>query len=262
MSKKTIILYGHLAKKYPHKIEVEAASVAEAIRSLSTIEELTPPDGRPWPVTVRGVTNEIALYSDTDLEEIHVFPQTGGAKRGGFLQVLLGIAIVALAFLVGPAGWLGLSQGAMFLTGGLMALGGVLQLLLPTPQGVDNNPQEASKYLGASANTVKIGTRIPLAYGNNRLGGHYLSFDVDAFDQGTSADSEVGAGTLATFPIAVNSFSYNGNPEAPVVTVEEEIVTSGVYVEFDKTTVPMTPINPVFSGSVTSPSNVPVSGWL
>lgn len=232
MSKKKIILHGHLAEKYPHEIVVEAATVAEALRSLETIEELRPPNGAPWPITVREVNNELALYSETEMEEIHVFPRSGGAKKGGLLQVVLGIVMIALA-VWNPAflGTIGLTQGSLFLSGGLMLLGGILQMMMPTPQGYEES--ETSKYLGASGNTVKIGTRIPLAYGNNRLAGHYLSFDVDAVD-------------------------WAGEDEEDGVS---DVVGESVFVEHDKTPVQVVPVNPVFSQATASPTNVPTSGW-
>lgn len=236
--KKKIILHGHLAEKYPHEITVEADTVAEALRSLSTIPELQPPSGTPWPVTVRNVSNEIALFSETSLEEIHVYPRTGGAKKGGLMQVLLGVVLVAVAVInpvgaMGLLGQVGVTQGMLFTAGAMMALGGVLQMLMPTPQGMEGQNGDSSKYLSASGNTVQIGTRITLAYGNNRIGGHYLSFDVDAVDW-AGEDTEEG---------------------------EVSLVGNNVFVEHDKTPVPTVPVQPVFNSPVTGPSNVPVSAW-
>ncbi|MCG7628985.1 hypothetical protein MHM88_14330 [Epibacterium sp. MM17-32] len=231
-TKKKIILHGHLAEKYPHEIVVEAATVAEALRSLETIEELRPASGMPWPVTVREVDNEISLFSETDMEEIHVYPRTGGAKRGGLLQIVLGVVLVALA--VWNPAFLGMSQAfatQLGLAGGMMVLGGLLQMMMPTPQGYEES--ETSKYLNASGNTVKIGTRIPLAYGNNRLAGHYLSFDVDAMEW-AGEDEEDGTPSL---------------------------VGESVYVEHDKTPVTFVPVNPIFDSATLSPTNIPTSGW-
>lgn len=231
--KKKIILHGHLAEKYPHEIVVEAATVAEALRSLETIEELRPASGMPWPVTVREVDNEISLFSETSMEEIHVYPRTGGAKKGGLMQIVLGIVMIALAVTTGGFSLMGLEITAsqLFLTGGMMVLGGILQMMMPTPQGYEES--ETSKYLNASGNTVKIGTRIPLAYGNNRLAGHYLSFDVDAKDWAGEDEEE-------------------GTPS---------LVGESVYVEHDKTPVDLVPVNPVFDSPTLSPTNVPTSGW-
>lgn len=231
--KKKIILHGHLAEKYPHEIEVEAASVAEALRSLQTIEELRPPNGEPWPVTVREITNEIALYAETSLEEIHVYPRTGGAKKGGLLQIILGVVMIALAIYTGGFSLLGMeiTAGSLFMSGGLMLVGGILQMLMPTPKGQEQS--ETSKYLGASGNTVKIGTHIPIAYGNNRLGGHYLSFDVDAVDWAGEDEEE-------------------GTPSP---------VGESVYVEYDKTPTDVVPVNPIFDSPTLGPGNVPNPGW-
>lgn len=234
MTKKKIILHGHLAEKYPHEIVVEAASVAEALHSLSTIDELTPPNGEPWPIIVREVDNEIALYSDTDMEEIHVYPRMGGSKKGGLMQIILGIVIIALAVVTGGIAALGISQGSMFLAGGMMVVGGLLQMMMPTPQGYDGNGDTSSKYLGASGNTVKIGTHIAIAYGTNKIGGHYLSFDVDAVDW-AGEDDETGDAAL---------------------------VGENIYVEHDKTPVTTVPVNPIFSSPTLGPGNIPTSGWI
>lgn len=231
---KKIILHGHLAKKYPHPIVVEAATVAEAMRSLTTIEELTPPNGSPWPAIIRGVENEIALYSDTDMEEIHVYPRKGGSKKGGVLQVVLGITLIALA-VVNPA-FLSATMATrvqLFMTGGLLLTGGLIQMLSPTPKTNGTNADETSRYLGARGNTVKIGTNIPLAYGNNRLEGHYLSFDVDAKEWAGDAEE----------------------------TGDIPLVGKSVFVEYDKTPVATAPVSPVFKLPVASPTNLPSPAW-
>lgn len=234
MTKKKIILHGHLVEKYPREIVVEAASVAEALHSLSTIDELTPPNGEPWPIIVREVDNEIALYSDTSLEEIHVYPRMGGAKKGGLLQIILGVVMIALAVSTGGITALGITEGSMILAGGMMVVGGLLQMLIPTPKGRDGDGDTSSKYLGASGNTVKIGTHITIAYGTNKIGGHYLSFDVDAVDW-AGEDDETGDAAL---------------------------VGENIYVEHDKTPVITVPVNPIFSSPTLGPGNVPTSGWI
>ena len=111
MSKmKKIILHGKLKELYDKPIEVEASTIAEAMRSLQFIPELQPADGQPWPVTIQGVNSEIALYSETSQEEIHVYPRlSGGGGKAGLLEILLGITLIALSFVL------------PFAAGGLMA---------------------------------------------------------------------------------------------------------------------------------------------
>lgn len=229
-NRKQIILHGHLAKLYPHEIFIEADTVAEAIAALADIQELQPETGEPWPITIQGVDTQIALYSPTSLAEIHVYPRTGGAGgRGGLMQIIIGIAVVAIG-VMNPAflGAFGLSQGSLILSGGLMVVGGLLQMLMPVPQ-LSSTTEDSSRYLGASGNTVKIGTRITLAYGFRRLGGQYLSFDVDAVEW-AGEDQDLGDAT---------------------------IVSDSVYVEYDKQPVEMAILRPIYPAAVASPTNIP-----
>lgn len=225
---KKIILHGKLKELYDKPIEVEASTIAEAVRALQFIPELQPEDGKPWPVTIQGVTNEIALYAETDQEEIHIYPRVGGAGgRGGLLQILLGITLIALAFVlpgtaIGMA--LGLTKGTLLLGGAMMVLGGVMQMLMPVPE---TDSSEASLYLGAGVNTVKIGTRIPVVYGTRKIGGHYLSFDVDAKD-----------------------IALEGDPN-------EDAEGKKNYFQYDRTPVDIVPYRAVYASATPSASNIP-----
>ena len=183
---KRIILHGKMKEAYSHPIEVEASTVAEAIQFLAQIPELQRDDG-PWPVTIRGIDSQIALYAETDMEEIHVYPRLGGSGgKTGLFQILLGITLIGIG-LINPAflGAIGLTKGTLILTGSMMVLGGIMQMLMPVPE---SDSQEGSLYLGAGVNTIKIGTRIPILYGTRKIGGHYLSFDVDAKDINLEGD--------------------------------------------------------------------------
>ena len=240
---KKIILHGHLREKYPHDILVEASSVAEAVRSLETIEELIPPAGMVgWPVTIQGVDNEVALHAATKLEEIHIYPRTGGGGgKSGLMQILIGVALIGLGLFLGPgANILGgfITAGSLVTSGAMLVLGGLLQLLVPTPDlSQDGSSSKSSRYLGAGVNTVEIGTRIPIAYGNNMMGGHYLSFDVDAVEWAGDDEPIIGSGAAT-------------------------LVGDSVYVEHDKGTVTPCPVHPIFSSPVASPSNIPSAGWI
>lgn len=233
---KTIYLHGSLAELHPEPITVEAATVAEAIRSLKMVPELQPKEGEFHQIRIEGVDNQVALFSETEMSEIHVYPLTGGAGgNNGLTQILLGIALVTLA-IINPAflaagAKFGITQASLFLTGGLMIAGGIMQMLMPTPEAEGN---KSSKFLSASENTVQIGTPITLAYGTNRLGGHYLSFDVDSFD-------------------------YAGD-DAPIQGLPLE-GDGRAYVQHDGTSMQFAVVNPIYPSATTSPTSTPVSGW-
>lgn len=230
--KRKIILHGYLKDLYPEVLEVEAESVAEAVKALENIPALVREDGTPHLVSIRGIDSDIALYSNSDMDEIHISPRVGGSGgRGGFMQILIGVVLIAVALVFPAIAFLGFTSTSLLVAGGLMLLGGVLQMLLPVPDTNDNT--DTNRYLGASINTVQIGTRIPLIYGTRRWGGHYLSFDVDA------KEVAPGTGGGATPPVAPD------------------------YYVHDDTTLsrPLAPINPVYATPVTSPSQMPISSW-
>jgi len=281
--KKKIILHGYLADLYSDPIEVEATSVAEALSSLEQIKELHRADGQPHPVVVRGIDTEVALFSETEMEEIHVYPRTGGGGgKGGLGQILLGITLIAVAFVFPGVSLLGgvITQSSLFLTGGLMVLGGILQMLAPAPEV--SKEQESSRQLGSSANTVQIGTTIPLAYGTVKMGGHYLSFDVDAKDRaGGEVDDTVTPAltvTLTNFEEGLTSENEAIQSAIDALPPEEQVDPSEVaigiaadgtpdqqlntYTIYDRTPVPVATPLPIFASSTPSPTNIPTSGWI
>lgn len=184
---KTIKLHGSLRDIYPYDITVEAATAAEAISSLSCIPEFQhAARGGYIPVEAPGFQSKDALYSLTDEEVIDLYPSLVGAggKAGG-LQIIIGIVLIVAAITFPPAAaagyGFGITQGAVVLAGAMMVLGGVLQMLAPTPS-ITSGTDKKSDYLGTAKNTVRIGTPIPMVFGRRRVYGHYISFDIDAKD--------------------------------------------------------------------------------
>lgn len=225
-----ITLHGHLASLTDQVIEIDADSVAEALRGLNQFSQFQ--GETPHLVRVEGVNSDIALYAISDeIIDIHVHPMQGGGG-GKFGQILLGVLLVAVAITQPQLLLVGAMDLApqVFLMGAGLVLGGILQLLVPTP---NNSAGEKSHYLGSSVDNVSIGTRIAYVYGTRRIEGQYLSFDIDAVaiapPQGTSA----------------------GSP-------------SQNYFEHDVTSlsVPRAPVNPVFTASTAALGVNPVSSWI
>lgn len=232
--KKKIILHGYLRDLYDQEIEVEAETIAEAMRSLQHIPELAPKNGLPYPVTIKGVESEIQLFAQSDMTEVHVFPQTTGAggKNGALTRIIIGITLIAVAIfaptMIAPLAEIGITKGMIIMTGLSLTVGGLIQMLMPQPE---EDKTQSSKYLGGNTNSVAIGTRIPLVYGARKIPGHFLSFDVDAKD------------------IAVEA------------TGDETY--EGAYVTYDKTPIAdgIVPLLPIYASKTPSATNVPTSDW-
>lgn len=158
---------------------------------------------------------------DTDLEELHnpasqtikIVPVLGGAGSS-VGKILTGVALVAAAIVIGPAagGFLGLGAGlgsaagaglvggafatAVGAVGAALVLGGVSQLLSPTPQigqlgpassggfgnrtteGSELDPQESYSFSGIQ-NTSRMGIPVPIVYGETVVGSVVISAGLD-----------------------------------------------------------------------------------
>jgi predicted phage tail protein len=181
MTLRRVHLHGPLKKLHDGPIEVNADTVAEAIRLVS----LQLPGFRPnaktgyQKIQVAGCNTVEDLFAGNDQTDIHLFPQFCGGKRGGFLQILIGSALVVASFIpfFAPLSPLLLKVGT------LVILGGVLQMFAAPQRDSSNaatNAQQTNHYLGPPQNTVGIGTRIPILYGRRKVGGHILSINVNA----------------------------------------------------------------------------------
>jgi len=129
---------------------------------------------------------DLALpWSERDV--FSIAPVVAGAKSG-WGQILIGAALVGAAFLI-PGGWMigtfggapiavGTAVGSM---GVALALGGVAQLLSPTPPGIDMkqaNSLQSYSFSGIT-NTGQVGTPVPIAYGRLYVGSSVISSGLD-----------------------------------------------------------------------------------
>ena len=184
-----IKLYGKLAKFIGHRVlEADVASAAEAVRFLLA----------NWP-DLEGHMNDqhyrvsVGKY-DLEAEELHhpagaapisFVPVVAGAKSGIF-KVIAGIALIALSFLIIPLGIAAAGAGiatAVGLAGASLLLGGIAQLLTPTPKvklGADNqdDPRKSYSFSGVQ-NTSRAGTPVPIVYGETLVGSVVISAGID-----------------------------------------------------------------------------------
>lgn len=197
---------------YPQEIKVQANSAAEALQSLALIPELRRKDGQRHLVQVDDFDSNDALYDKRDIDVIHVRPIMSGAGRGGVGQIVLGVLLVAVAIYT--------KNVQLGMTGAMMILGGVLQMLAPQPN-LNASDQERSRYLGSGRNTVGIGTRIPMIYGRRKAYGHYISFDIDAsvFD---SAPAAWYSSTFTNYGELTNSAAPVADPLAPPAVMDNK----------------------------------------
>lgn len=187
-----IVAHGYLKDLCP-EITLSGHNVAEVINGLGKqVPALRVANGQERHcIQVMGFETKEAIFAEIPegVTELHIMPAMIFGGFGGFLKVIIGIIIIAAVVL--SAGGFAAAFAATGLTsfalnmGISLVLGGLLEMMSPAPTmtgGQSTKDVEGSKYLGATENTVAIGTRIPLVYGRYKVFGHYLSFDVDAKD--------------------------------------------------------------------------------
>ncbi len=210
---RTIHLYGPLAEEFGPQYRLDVASAAEAVLALTVVlgkrfaEVLR--EGE-WHVVAGSELERGEDFGDPDLlgfglgaRDLHLCPAIAGSGGGGFFKAVLGVAILAAAFYFAPplvtgtgpiAGSLGgmgstafsvagmsMTYGNLAMSGLIMSLGGLSQMLTSTPQQTSSySSREAAEdrpsfLISGVRNTVEQGNPVAVAYGRVRVGGTIIS---------------------------------------------------------------------------------------
>lgn len=184
-----IRLYGQLAKFVGKRVlYADVATAAEAVRFLVA----------NWPELDQHMTDQHyrvsvgsydltadELHDPAGAQEIKIVPVVAGA--GAAARIILGVALVAAAFFTGGAtiGLLGLAAPVAVSTvlagiGASLVLGGVAQLLTPTPKTAneDQDPRKSFSFSGIQ-NTSRQGLPVPIVYGETVVGSVVISAGID-----------------------------------------------------------------------------------
>jgi predicted phage tail protein len=194
----TILLLGELGKRYGRQHRMDVRSPAEAIRALAA----NFPDFASWVsssadrnVGYRVIAGDHSITAD----ELHnpasrrviiapVIMGSGGDDP--FTNLLIGGAMILLAFGTGGVSltatgltFSGLGAQVAFGIGVSLALGGVAQLLAPTPPGVQPLETTPSSYVfDGAVNVTAQGNPVPIGYGRMIVGSAVISAGITVDD--------------------------------------------------------------------------------
>ena len=186
---RTIHLHGDLAR-FGGPFHWDVASPAEAVRGLS---RQVPGFRRrlsegSFHVISGDLDDGFEHEADTltllaDGGDIHFVPVVEGAggDSNGFVKIVLGAALIGLNFIPGVGQALSVVGGKAFAAAALgvvegigvsLILGGVSQLLSPTPTiGSNESPDKRPSFLfNSGVNRIEAGNPVPLAFGLFRVG--------------------------------------------------------------------------------------------
>jgi predicted phage tail protein len=191
-------LYGELAEFVGHKeFEIQVDSLAKVVSFLVNnfpqVEKYMNPQYYQVKVGNYAVDEE-EIYHPIGQEDIHIVPVISGAG-GGMRKVLLGAALIGIAFATGGAsltksglvfeasrlGGAYLAQAFVY-TGAFLVLNGVSEMLFPLPKPKEfkseQDPQLSFSFSGTQ-NTSRAGTPVPIVYGEIVTGSVVISGAVD-----------------------------------------------------------------------------------
>ena len=209
---RTVKLLGPAGRKFGREFRIAVKSPAEAFRALCV---LCPglrawvlkqhEKGVAWRVITDQSIGEDELQVETGVDTIVFAPLlrgAGGGDSGGFFQIILGVALVAASLLItfGTVGG-GLGLG---LLGASLIVGGVAQLITPTPEipGQRKTGQQTDEALESNLFTRNSsnsgqGEVVPVLYGRRRIPAPRLvSFDLRVLPESRSVTTTGTSGLL------------------------------------------------------------------
>lgn len=195
----TIKLSGSLAQKFgrTHRRQIDSGEVWEVFKALkATLEgfeaEIQRLDGMGLRFAVFRNRKNVSAedFGRGGTREVRIVPVIGGSKRGGLLQTVVGIALIAAVAIFAPAGLGAIGAGGAWgITGAVgvsLAIGGVIQMLSPQAEGLSMSasPENRPSYaFGSADNTTASGNPVPICIGERRWGGAIISASIYAEDK-------------------------------------------------------------------------------
>lgn len=194
-----IRLYGDLGKRFGKIHRFAVQSTAEAIRALMAnfpdferaMLEVAP--GYRILAGRTRITETDALNDPVSSHEpIRIVPVIAGAKSK-WTGILLGAAILAAVVLTGGVAlgasglvFSGVGAQLAFGVGASLVLGGISQILSPTPKmdtgALDGQESKNGFAFSGSVNTTAQGNPVPICYGVMRCGSAVISAGITAKD--------------------------------------------------------------------------------
>lgn len=181
----TIKLSGSLARKFGrvHRRQIDSGQTWEVFKALKATlegfaEEIRRLDrlGMRFAIFRNGKNVGEEGFGLGGSREVRVVPVLQGSKRGGLIQTVLGVVLIAASFFGAPTAPAGIA----------LLAGGVIQMLSPQVAGIKQSaaPENQPSYaFGSAKNTTASGNPVPICIGERRWGGAIISASIYAEDK-------------------------------------------------------------------------------
>jgi len=190
---RTIKLSGSLASRFGRTHYLAVSSAAEAVRALCTMK----PGFEKFLMEAKDKGLVFAVFNGRDNigkdelrnpvgdDIIRIVPVVSGSKKGGVLQVIAGVVLVAVGAYIQ---WLGggtpnAASNYLYGAGISMIVGGIVQMLTPVPKNMNKEEDSRKSYLFNGALNVQAqGSSVPVLYGELIVGSVVASAGISAED--------------------------------------------------------------------------------
>ncbi|PIB69518.1 tail assembly protein [Pseudomonas sp. 2995-3] len=181
----TIKMSGSLAQKFGrlHRRQVGSGDTWESFRALNATidgfeEEIRRLDRLGMRFAIFRNRKNVGAdeFGMGGAREIRIVPVVEGSKRGGILQIVLGVVLIAASYFGAPTAPAGIA----------LLAGGVIQMLSPQAAGLKQSasPENMPSYaFGSAKNTTASGNPVPICIGERRWGGAIISASIYAEDK-------------------------------------------------------------------------------
>ena len=196
---RTVRLNGELGKRYGRVHRLDVRTPHEAIRALCANHPAL--YGDLLTSTERGVAYKVLVDGDKADEQRLGYPMSrtfsvtpvvvGAGKIGTLLEVVAGVALIATGLgafgsigVIAPVGGTTLLSGATLAWMGVaLTLGGISQLLAPTPTLPGSAQQNQNHYFNGPVNNTAQGMPVPIGYGRMIVGSAVISAGITVEQQ-------------------------------------------------------------------------------
>lgn len=187
----TVKLYGRFGVTFGRSFRLAVSTPAEALRALAAQlpgfeQYLTEAKDKGMGFAVfigKDNLKEDQLDTPAGHREIRFAPVLLGSKKNGVFNIILGVVLIVIGVIGNIyGGW-----GTPFIQAGIgMIIGGVAQMLAPTPKGngAGDRPENRPSYsFNGPINTQAQGNPVPVAYGEVICGSAVISAGITSEDQ-------------------------------------------------------------------------------
>lgn len=211
MTTNTVKLYGEMVKQFGREFQLAVNTSREAVKALSVQVEgfekyMMEAEARGIRFAVFYGKKNITTEEVDDWnagEEIRIVPIIMGSKRQGVFQTIVGAFLVVAGIIANTIPGGQAAGSIMIKAGWSMVIGGVIQMLAPSPKGMssrDDANKQSSYNFNGPVNSEAQGGCVSLLYGKPWCGSKvvYASLNVEdsSFTPSTKVANGSGGGTI------------------------------------------------------------------